>query len=87
MDERSAAFEPLAPLLPLVGGEQVSMPVSGNRGASTAVVTQHLEDGIEDGHEVVFQTATPKEQYRCFLRTLAAGGPPVVPDEATPCPM
>jgi len=86
-DPRSAAFQPLEPLLPLVGAQVRPYPVAGNRGAATAVVTQHPEDPVEDGHEVVFQTDGPKTQYRCFLRTLATGGPPVVPATDGTCPM
>jgi len=86
-DERSAAFDPLPPLLPLVGAETRPYPVQGNRGDATAVVTQHPEDPIEDGHEVVFQTEGPKTQLRCFLRTLAGGGDPVVPAPDGYCPM
>jgi hypothetical protein len=43
----------------------------------TAVLTQHREDGVEDGHEVVFQTETARRQYRCFLESLARGAPAV----------
>ncbi len=52
-------------------------------------MVQHAEDGIEDGHEVVFQTEAPKHQYRCFLESLARGETPiVVPDaaEEAACP-
>ena len=45
----------------------------GGGGASTAVVVQHAEDGVEDGHEAVFQREEPKHQYRCFLAGLAKG--------------
>jgi hypothetical protein len=38
-------------------------------------VTQHPADGIEDGHEVAFQTEAPKALYRCFLKTFAEGAP------------
>jgi len=86
-DERSAAFTPLETLLPLVGAESRPLPIQGNRAERTAVVTQHPEDPVEDGHEVVFQTEGPKTQYRCFLRTLAAGGPPTVPRIDGTCPM
>ena len=88
-----ASFAPLRSLLPLVGRGAVGFPAGANRetrgGAKvTAVVTQHREDGIEDGHEVVFQTPGPKLQYRCFLRSLAAGSPVVVAPgaEDAPCP-
>jgi hypothetical protein len=46
------------------------------------VVTQNPGDGIEDGHEVVFQTAGPKHQYSCFLKGLIEGVP-VVPVTGT----
>lgn len=76
-------FEPLAELLRFSGGATRALPVSGNRpaggGGVTAVVTQHPEDGVEDGHEVVFQTDAPKRQYRCFLESFARGEPPRVP--------
>lgn len=79
-----AEFTPLAELLPLVGASTTALPASGNRiGAMgetiTAVVTQHAEDGIEDGHEVVFQTDEPKHQYTCFLYTYRMTGVPRVP--------
>ena len=75
-----AAYTPLAAHLPFAGGQPVGYPVEGNRaaGAATVVVVQHAEDGVEDGHEAVFQTAPPKAQLRCFLRTLAAGTPRVI---------
>ena len=67
-------------VLPLVGGEKIPLPVSGNiGGTTTAVVIQHREDGIEDGHEVVFQTEAPKRQYRGFLSSFARGEVPTVP--------
>jgi hypothetical protein len=62
---------------------QLALPVSGNRVAGgvhlTAVVVQHPGDGVEDGHEMVFQTDPPKREYRCFLQTWAAGQLPRVP--------
>ena len=76
-----------------VGRSAVALPASGNvsvgRAQVTAVVVQHPEDGVEDGHEVVFQTEPPKHQYRCFLASFAAGRTPVVPADApadAPCP-
>ena len=45
--------------------------------ASTAVVVQHAEDGVEDGHETIFQSEAPKHQYRCFLQSLVKGAPRV----------
>jgi len=72
---------------------QIALPVSGNRVATggahvTAVVVQHPGDGVEDGHEVIFQTDPPKREYRCFLQTWAAGQLPRVPlpgDVEGPC--
>ncbi len=76
-----ADFAPLAPQLGLVGAGTVALPVEGNRadGAVTAVVVQHPEGGIEDGHEVVFQTDAPKVQYQCFLKTFRETGLGYVP--------
>jgi hypothetical protein len=68
---------PISALLPLAGRSQLSFPVSGNASGSTAIVVQHRGDGIEDGHEVVFQTEPPKHQYRCFLASLLTGTPRV----------
>ncbi len=71
----------LGDLLALVGDKAVALPATGNLtmgGAKiTAVVTQHREDGVEDGHEVVFQTDGPKHEYVCFLKSLLAGTPRV----------
>ena len=77
-EPRLDRFAPLRAHLPLAGREAISLPASANHAGTTAVVTQHAEDGIEDGHEVVFQTESPKRQYRCFLEALAAGDPPLV---------
>ena len=54
---------------------------------TTAVVVQEKEDGVEDGHEVVFQTEAPKHQYRCFLESLKSGLPevPTPGSETAPC--
>ncbi|MEM9692752.1 MAG: hypothetical protein AAGA56_09420 [Myxococcota bacterium] len=72
-------FEPLDTLLPFVGRAPVSYPVRGNRGEVTAVVIQHEEDNVEDGHEVMFQTEGPKHQYQCFLQSWRETGMPSVP--------
>lgn len=56
-------------------------PVTANAGPGiTRVVVQHPADGIEDGHEVMFQTEPPKREYRCFLQSFAKGGAALVPD-------
>jgi hypothetical protein len=78
----------IAAMLPLVGGKQLQLPVTGNAaGGATAVVVQHNGDMIEDGHEVVFQTDAPKHQYKCFLQSWLTGTPTVPPDGAAgdPC--
>lgn len=66
-------------MLPFSGRAAISLPAKGNRDGVTAVVVQHVEDGVEDGHEVMFQLEAAKAQYRRFLETLAAGGMPEVP--------
>jgi hypothetical protein len=78
-----APFTPLGKLLPLSGRSAIALPAKGNvpsvagTGGVTAVVVQHAGDGLEDGHEVVFQRPEPKYQYRCFLATYVKGGPTV----------
>jgi hypothetical protein len=73
----------LGELLPLTGRDHLELPAQGNLqpagagGTITAVVVQHPEGGVEDGHEVVFQTPLPKAQYQCFLRTFREGVPHV----------
>jgi hypothetical protein len=93
-DELTAAGTPtLESELAYSKRSQIALPVSGNRVATggvhvTTVVVQHPGDGVEDGHEVVFQTDPPKREYRCFLQTWAAGQLPRVPlpgDVEGPC--
>ncbi|HTR53459.1 MAG TPA: hypothetical protein VMJ10_22355, partial [Kofleriaceae bacterium] len=84
----------LGPLLPLDGRSALQLPVASNvtvsgAGVATAVVTQHMSDGIEDGHEVMFQTDPPKHEYQCMLASWLATGVPSVPTDASrdaPCP-
>ena len=80
-DDRIAQFSPIGDLLSYSGRKSVSLPASGNAkskgGNSTVLVIQHKEDGIEDGHEVVFQTEAPKHEYRCFLKSFLSGTPKV----------
>jgi hypothetical protein len=82
-----ATFTPLRSVLPFVAGEELALPVTANHGDVTAVVVQHAEGPIEDGHEVAFQTEGPKHQYRCFLRGLRDGAPtvPVGASEDSSC--
>jgi hypothetical protein len=86
-------FTPISTLLDLSGHSAITLPAQGNETAGdgttvTAMVIQHQQDSVEDGHEVVFQTDAPKHQYRCFLQTLLTGIPKVPPDGAAtdPCP-
>ena len=84
----------VGPLLPLIDRSSIALPAASNVQAggghhATAVLTQHLEDGIEDGHEVMFQTDAPKHEYQCFLASwLATGMPSVDVDQLrdAPCP-
>jgi hypothetical protein len=72
----------LAAVIGYAGRRAVPLP------APSSIVVQHPADGIEDGHEVVFQTEPPKHEYKCFLASFAAGAP-VVPNGGTgdaPCP-
>lgn len=96
LDDKTPEIADLPSLGSVIGfglGRPIPLPASMNvttpGGAKvTAVVTQHPEDGIEDGHEVVFQTEGPKHQYRCFLEGLKAGAPIVPPPGASaldPC--
>ncbi len=88
-DPRLAQQLPVGPLLPLAGREMLQLPAAANSGGVTAILTQHLEDGIEDGHEVMFQTDVPKHEYQCFFASWLATGTPSVPTDASrdaPCP-
>jgi hypothetical protein len=88
-----ATLEPIESVLPYSGHRQITFPASANFAAPdgthvTAIVVQHPSDGIEDGHEIVFQTEPPKNEYRCFLQSFARGTPSV-PQGASPdapCP-
>ncbi|MSP23932.1 MAG: hypothetical protein EXR75_01970 [Myxococcales bacterium] len=95
LDEQSAELAGLAPiasLLALVKRGAIDLPQLHNTASAkgepaTAVVAQTLEDGLEDGHEVVFQTASPKHAYACFLAGLAKGAPvvPAAANGGSPC--
>lgn len=85
-----SSFAPLGTVIDLGGRTTIGFPVQGNivhKGevTSTAVVVQHPEDGVEDGHEAVFQREEPKHQYRCFLQGLAKGEPIVPMGSGTAC--
>jgi hypothetical protein len=82
---------PISAMFPYSGRSAVTYPVQANfGGVSTAVLVQNWSDGIEDGHEVIFQTNPPKYQYKCYLASLLTGAPSV-PDgtgmtDDAPCP-
>jgi hypothetical protein len=93
MNPGLSMYTPLTDVLYLSGRAQITLPASGNvkvgdGGVVTAVVTQHPADGIEDGHEVIFQTDPPKHEYVCLLQDLAAGVTPRIPVDGpaiSPC--
>jgi hypothetical protein len=77
-----AAYTPLGELLTYSGGSSTALPAQGNWAgdagtAVTALVVQHPSDGIQDGHEIVFQTDPPKHEYECFLASSLTGTPKV----------
>ncbi len=79
-----AMYTPLKDVIDLSGRSILSLPAAGNvtldgGQVATAIVTQHPSDGIEDGHEVIFQTDPPKHEYECFLASFAAGQTPRIP--------
>jgi len=80
---------PLLSVLPLSERRQIDFPAACNLRVGddcvTAVVTQHGEDDVQDGHEVVFQTEPPKHQYRCFLKSLLRGVPIVPAPSSSDC--
>lgn len=86
-DPELQAYTPYGDVAPLSGRGVRPYPVEANvkrEGAElTAAVVQRAGDGIQDGHEIVFQTAGPKFQYRCFLSTFASGTPRVVAPQDT----
>lgn len=90
LDAESSELQPfasLASVLDLADRSPIAFPAQGNvklpGGAeATAAVVQHAEDGVEDGHEAVFQTEAPKRQYRCFLQTLTKGTPRIPTGDA-----
>jgi len=82
-----ADFRPLGEVLGFVGRASTPLPAEGNVDGRTAVVVQHAEDGIQDGHEVLFQTGAARHQLRCFLAAWRVGSA-VVPPPAeidSPC--
>ena len=62
-------FVPAQDMLAWSGGQLVDLP------AAPGLVIQHVEDGLQDGHEVLFQKEEPRAQIRSFLSSLAQGQP------------
>ena len=93
-DPRLVGELPVGPLMTITGRSSITLPAASNvqlagGGTATAVVTQHMEDGVEDGHEVLFQEDVPKHEYQCFLASWLATGVPSIPTDAArdaPCP-
>lgn len=93
-DPRLVGELPVGPLLPLDGQTTATLPVASNihladNLTATAILTQFLSDGIEDGHEVMFQLDPPKHEYQCMLASWLATGVPTIPTNDTrdaPCP-
>lgn len=70
--------------LALTGRQQISFPAASNLRGATAALVQHEEDGIEDGHEILWQRADARTQLRCFLRTLREGEAVIADPSALP---
>ncbi|MBN2360456.1 MAG: hypothetical protein JXR83_13460 [Deltaproteobacteria bacterium] len=75
----------LQPVLPWGGLRQLSGQARGNRPLPageprTAVVVRYPEDGILEGHYVTYQWQAPRDQIAVFLRAVAAGEAPAIPD-------
>jgi pimeloyl-ACP methyl ester carboxylesterase len=70
-------FTPIADLLPLAGRTTIPLPASSNASDTTAVLVQHLEDDLQDGHEVAFQLEPARLQYQTFLHTWLTASPTV----------
>ena len=88
LDEGYAEYRSYASDAALGGHEVLALPVQGNTpSGATRVLAQHPEDGIEDGHEVLFQQVGAQRQLRCFLESFARGTPIVVEpgDPLAPC--
>jgi len=76
-----ADFTPVTKVLPLSQRSAIALPAQANVAPNiTGVVVQWPSDGVEDGHEIMFQRQETKYQYRCFLASYAKGGPAIVPD-------
>jgi hypothetical protein len=82
LEPESAAFAGYLAMDPWAEPAQAPLPIVGAEGQRLAVLVQHQEDGVEDGHEVAFQRGDARRQIRCFLdarRVVEAAA------EETPC--
>lgn len=86
-------YRPLADVMPLRGLNDRPLPAGLNvvvdeLDTVTAVVVQHAEDGLENGHEVAYQLGAARHQVGCFLEGLVADVPIVAApgDVGGPCP-
>lgn len=77
-------YRSIETLLPLTGGVLAPLPLTGNMDGTTAAVVQLDEDGIEDGHEVMWQRTDARLLVSCFLSTMAETGTPTIVDPASP---
>lgn len=90
-EPRLDAYASILDVLPFRGRTQLTFPVTSNvatddGGHVTAAVVQHLEDGIEDGHEIMWQLPDAQTQYRCFLRSFLRDPAPTIVDPSVGCP-
>lgn len=84
--QRALALGNLEGILPYDVSRNRTSP-GGDR--TTAAVVQYSGDGILSSHHIFAQLDAVKYQYGCFLRSIADGGPGIVPAPAplgTPCP-
>jgi pimeloyl-ACP methyl ester carboxylesterase len=77
---RRYPISPVVPLLKTVLGRKQIDPipkggVANNRPGATGGVAQYERDRLcrQDGHEVAYQIAKARWQYRCFLKSFAQG--------------
>ena len=81
-DVGATSNDQLLPVLSLTEQEQLAMPVQNNlatpRGPRTAVVRRFLEDGLLEGHYVVFQVDDARRNLIEFARDIRDGTAPVV---------
>lgn len=85
IDVVSPVIEPsVIDALSLTARQQIPFPASLNLRGATAALVQHEEDGIEDGHEILWQRADARMQMGCFLRTLRDEGAVIANATALP---